>query len=603
MFATPKCSIDLCPKLFPLSLPVYLSVVMETGRGCNRWVLVAVYCGGFVGLGLCIASLGPALLPLASQAITDVPGMAPVFVARSAGYLLGSLSGPLFDMQWFDGNALIAASLIIAGAGAALMPVGASVGALSALTVMQGVGMGFLDTGGNVLTLQLFRMADNGHNDGTPAEAEPHTVAIPHGGDGTETASGSGAGSSGRLSADEQASGMALQSLHASFAVGAIIAPLVVGGGGDQWRGGLLGIGLYCACLGLGVMLWRLRVACSVAADSPDRLPSAVAEGVGAGGPSGPRGRRKQGKDASGEASSSADGPASRTEKDGAEAPAEASAAGADDTAVRGCASDWQRWRLVAVTAALLGLYVGCEAAYGGLLVAYTVGGPQQSEQTGADVTAVYWGAIAVGRLSGVALARCLKPRAMLLLAVGLSVAASAGLVAVDGLGWPAGVSQLPDPGFVAALWPLVALLGLGFSVIFPTAIALAESFVPLAGGHATAMVIGAAVGEAVVPPAVAAAFGGVDPASGSLRMSSAALPTAVLVCCCLIVVCLVGELRFGALAAAALATRRETRRAGKASLDTAIAAADADKTALRPLSSATPGAGWVEAVEVGASV
>ncbi|KAA0160885.1 hypothetical protein FNF28_05307 [Cafeteria roenbergensis] len=375
----------------------------------GRWLLVAAYCASFVGLGLCIAALGPALLPLATQSGTTVAGMAPVFVARSAGYLSGSLSGPLFDMPWWDGDGLIAASLVLAGIGAALLPVATAVGSQAVLAAMQGVGMGFLDTGANVMTLQHFR------NEG--GEPDP-------------------------------ASGMALQALHASFAIGAILAPLLVGGGGDRWQWGLLGAALVLS------------------------------------------------------------------------------------------------------TAALLGLYVGCEASYGGLLVAYCVQAVGLSEPTAADITAAYWGAIAVGRVGGVFMARGLSARFMITCAVALSCLAASGLVVTDtlGLGNTASGGGGAGGAVEVALWVLVPCLGLGFSIIFPSAIALAESFGPLAGWQATAMVIGAAIGEASVPPVVAALFGPTDTAAAaaSRSVSGSSLPIAVVACCAGIVLFLWAEISAG---------------------------------------------------------
>lgn len=520
----------------------------------GRWLLVAAYCASFVGLGLCIAALGPALLPLATQSGTTVAGMAPVFVARSAGYLSGSLSGPLFDMPWWDGDGLIAASLVLAGIGAALLPVATAVGSQAVLAAMQGVGMGFLDTGANVMTLQHFR------NEG--GEPDP-------------------------------ASGMALQALHASFAIGAILAPLLVGGGGDRWQWGLLGIGLYCAALGVGMAVWRAHACLRFRAAATARAIEGPASGTDVASPTasvsgvaaapaveaqaaGPRAASAGTGAAPGDETSPAPAPATAAPAStagGAVAPggdftlphggelasaqtAEARTHGAtplpEETAPGAlcCGRMGAGAALVLSTAALLGLYVGCEASYGGLLVAYCVQAVGLSEPTAADITAAYWGAIAVGRVGGVFMARGLSARFMITCAVALSCLAASGLVVTDtlGLGNTASGGGGAGGAVEVALWVLVPCLGLGFSIIFPSAIALAESFGPLAGWQATAMVIGAAIGEASVPPVVAALFGPTDTAAAaaSRSVSGSSLPIAVVACCAGIVLFLWAEISAG---------------------------------------------------------
>jgi len=48
------------------------------------------------GLGICIASLGPALLELAVQTNSTLTHVGYVFGIRSIGYLVGSFGGPLY---------------------------------------------------------------------------------------------------------------------------------------------------------------------------------------------------------------------------------------------------------------------------------------------------------------------------------------------------------------------------------------------------------------------------------------------------------------------------------------------------------------------------
>lgn len=65
----------------------------------NRVLITLTYCAALGALGLCIASFGPVLLHLAVQTDATLSHTGFVLAARSAGYLLGSFSGPLCECR------------------------------------------------------------------------------------------------------------------------------------------------------------------------------------------------------------------------------------------------------------------------------------------------------------------------------------------------------------------------------------------------------------------------------------------------------------------------------------------------------------------------
>ena len=83
----------------------------------------AAYFCAFAGLGLCIASLGPALLDLAHATGSNLKAMGYIFTARAFGYLLGAMvSGPLFDSQTLPAQLILAAALLATGIGSIAVP-------------------------------------------------------------------------------------------------------------------------------------------------------------------------------------------------------------------------------------------------------------------------------------------------------------------------------------------------------------------------------------------------------------------------------------------------------------------------------------------------
>jgi FHS family Na+ dependent glucose MFS transporter 1 len=317
-----------------------------------------LYSGCYVALGLCISTIGPVLLDLASQTRGTLAATGYCVIVRSFGYLCGSFLGPLYDR--YKGHHLLAAAMASACVGTLGITVASSTPFLGATLSLQGVAMGLIDTGANTLLLRLF--------EGAPAA---------HG-------------------------SAAMQAMHCAFAVGAMLGPLLeraVEGGaaaGAEGASGvqLVGVGAYnpafyvvaalCAAL-CGLLLLvaspPLRGDASARADAAVAAEAAAAVAAGkrtalalpGGAP--PRGtllRRPE--------------PTPAERYSGAQ------------------------WAAVRVTGALLGVYVGAEAGFGNFVTAYAVMAVGSSEATGQLLAGAYWAAITAGRFAAIWLAVLVDP-------------------------------------------------------------------------------------------------------------------------------------------------------------------------------------------------
>ncbi|XP_059128936.1 sodium-dependent glucose transporter 1 [Peromyscus eremicus] len=144
------------------------------------WFTTVVLNAAFLGMGVSAAVLGPTFPDLAKNVNRNISSLSEIFVGRALGYLCGSVvGGVLFDcMNHF---LLLGLSNLLTSAGLYLTPFCKTAGLLIAMMSVTGVSFGVLDTGGNVLILNLW--GDKG---------------APH-----------------------------MQALHFSFALGAFLAPLL----------------------------------------------------------------------------------------------------------------------------------------------------------------------------------------------------------------------------------------------------------------------------------------------------------------------------------------------------------------------------------------
>lgn len=108
------------------------------------------YYMAFIALGLSTAALGPTLPGLAEHTQTHLSEISFLFIARSLGYLLGSLlGGRLYDRT--AGHPVMAAVLILMAGMVTLAPLTSLLGLLTAVLLILGMAEGALDVGGNTL--------------------------------------------------------------------------------------------------------------------------------------------------------------------------------------------------------------------------------------------------------------------------------------------------------------------------------------------------------------------------------------------------------------------------------------------------------------------
>ena len=110
------------------------------------------YFAAFIALGMASASLGPTLPALAEQTRSSLSQISALFVARSLGYLAGSLlGGRLYDR--IPGHPVMGGGLLLMAGMMGLAPVVPHLWTLAAAILMLGLAEGALDVGGNTLVV------------------------------------------------------------------------------------------------------------------------------------------------------------------------------------------------------------------------------------------------------------------------------------------------------------------------------------------------------------------------------------------------------------------------------------------------------------------
>ncbi len=116
----------------------------------------AGYYLSFIGLGLSMAVLGPALKGLTEQTGSTLAGISVLFTAKSLGYLIGIFGGGhLFDR--FPGHRLLAGAFVLMAAAFALVPFVPMVSVLAGLIFLTGFADGIVDVGGITLVVWVNR--------------------------------------------------------------------------------------------------------------------------------------------------------------------------------------------------------------------------------------------------------------------------------------------------------------------------------------------------------------------------------------------------------------------------------------------------------------
>ncbi|MGE5263916.1 MAG: MFS transporter [Acidobacteriota bacterium] len=143
-------------------------------------------------------------------------------------------------------------------------------------------------------------------------------------------------------------------------------------------------------------------------------------------------------------------------------------------------------WGTVVLIACFVLLYVGAEGGFGGWIFTYATTLGLSDAATAAYLTAVFWGALTVGRLLGIPLAARMTPRAVLFWDMALSIV-SIGMIAL----WS---------GSAMILWVGAVGAGLGMASIYPTMLSFAERRMTITGQITGWIFLGAGAGGMIVP-------------------------------------------------------------------------------------------------------
>ncbi|XP_035230052.1 major facilitator superfamily domain-containing protein 4A-like [Stegodyphus dumicola] len=163
--------------------------------------------------------------------------------------------------------------------------------------------------------------------------------------------------------------------------------------------------------------------------------------------------------------------------------------------------SQFQVTIVTVLSALLMFLYDGLQAAYGGFIYSYAVKGPTKFRKSDAAyLNALFWGMFATGRLLSIALATKLSPSFMLFCNI---IGCSAGLLLMLALRYSH-----------VMLIVGTCMLGIFMSSVFPTALSLTEQYIHVTPATTSFLVFGAALGEMSMPVIVGHAFEMSGPAS-----------------------------------------------------------------------------------------
>ncbi|XP_051852687.1 sodium-dependent glucose transporter 1 [Antechinus flavipes] len=408
-----------------------------------RWFTSIVLYAAFLGLGLSVAIVGPTFQDLAVNVNRNISDISYIFVGRACGYLGGSvIGGFLFDSV--NHNLILGLSMLGTSIGLYLVPFCKKAILLVVMMAVFGISTGILDTGGNVLILNLWR-----------GEAAPH-----------------------------------LQALHFTFALGAFLAPLL-------------------AKLALGSTVFSDHHGTAGVANYSE-LPQPPAANLDA----------------------IFGIPANKSllwtyavigtyilimffffvvlffQKNPIQEKTKAAT---------------ERFRTAKYQNVLIGLlfiffffYVGAEVTYGSYVFSFATLHAGMSESQGAGLNSAFWGSFAACRGMAIIFASYLQPGTMIVLSNVGSLLSSLVLV-------------IFDKNHIC-LWVATVMYGASMATTFPSGFSWLEQYVTIKGKYAAMFVIGAALGEMVIPVVVGSLQGKYPHLPGVLYVSlGSAIATGVL--------------------------------------------------------------------------
>ncbi|XP_054871645.1 sodium-dependent glucose transporter 1 isoform X2 [Amphiprion ocellaris] len=138
--------------------------------------------------------------------------------------------------------------------------------------------------------------------------------------------------------------------------------------------------------------------------------------------------------------------------------------------------------------------YVGAEVAYGSFIFTYAKDYVKMKEPQAAGLNSLFWGSFAACRGLAIFFAACMYPGTMILLSLFGSTISSLLLCLFS-------KEQ-------AALWLCSALYGASMATTFPSGISWVEQYTTVTGHTAAIFVVGAALGEMVLPALVGLLLG-----------------------------------------------------------------------------------------------
>ena len=141
----------------------------QPGKAC------VLYCLIYICLGLCLSTFGPVILDLSVQTSATLQATGQALIIRSVGYLVGSFFGFLYDSQ--PGHWLLCFAMCLACAGTLAITFARSSFALAGAVSLQGVALGLIDTGANLMLLWAFREKSGP----PPSVVVPSKSQNPHG--------------------------------------------------------------------------------------------------------------------------------------------------------------------------------------------------------------------------------------------------------------------------------------------------------------------------------------------------------------------------------------------------------------------------------------
>ncbi|CAH1266428.1 MFSD4A [Branchiostoma lanceolatum] len=428
----------------------------KTVRLKDNWQCTFTYCSVFLSFGTCVAFLGPTLLDLGCLTRSSLGDMTWAFFAQSLSLLIGSTLGGLL-VERFSGNPTLLVAVITVGVTLSVIPLCRTLWILTLVLALMGVAMGCIDTVANVQLIRIYS------HDVSPF----------------------------------------LQALHFCYGLGAFISPMVaepfildqdcdtflnVTYSNDSFIRELMpaegvdptGMNNVTRADSLADAIHKTEVRYAFWIMASLNIPIAFAIMLLL------IYQRNDGKHRG-----------KLLLREGVKEDIMKSKRGYEDIGDEKKEIPAGKLRTIVVTvltATLLFLFDGIQAAFAGWIYAYAVISKiDLGSKYAAYLTGAFWGSLALGRLVSIPIATKLQPPAMLMCNL---VGCLAAILVIQGM-----------PHSPIALYAGAMTFGFFLSSIYPSSIAMAERNVKVTGGITSALVIGAATGEMVLPVLVGRLF------------------------------------------------------------------------------------------------